>query len=140
MTKCNFFWAVVAGLAASLIFSGITFILTRNHYLETWVKVIDSAPEQYVQELDKLLTVEKKSSGTLASARALVGTRNDIVSSLESLSHLINSDFTRLDSEIKIAELAEDKYQEFSKSLNPKTGKNEFEKILTEFSLHKMLN
>jgi hypothetical protein len=99
-----------APILAGLIVAGVTGALTwtwaqlkaRRRMKEKLRSILEAAPRQYVEELDKLIQrgIAEGPEKAVVNARAIVGARNSLRSSLVSISKQLNSQIDRLALEI----------------------------------------
>ena len=71
-----------------------------------YIKQVKSAPEVYVEELERIITIaiSGESPDIIADARAVVSVRDDLRRSLTSIASSLNSQIDRLSTEVKKAE------------------------------------
>ena len=99
LKQMSFILLLIASLVAALI-AGIIGYLWRG---VIYRKALMSAPEKYVEHLDKLIKVaasEKKKSITV-NVRDIVNTRDNLQESLTSLSKLLDFDIDRLKEQLE---------------------------------------
>lgn len=102
----NLLLPILAGLAVAVITGGFAWAYAqakaRRQVKEKLVTILDAAPRQYVEELDKLIAraMVEGPPKAIINARAIVGVRNSLRSSLVSVSRQLNSQIDRLALEI----------------------------------------
>jgi hypothetical protein len=89
--------ALLSALVLAVASAGGGYLIGKDQQRQQYVQTLQAAPEVYISDLGRLIEDADRPGGDLvAETRAIVSTRDDLRSSLTSLSELLNSDIDAL--------------------------------------------